>query len=69
MAESKLFQLNFENNNYNVYSTNNINVFGMLSLGHILISDLVVANLFMPSLPDMILLYLAASFLYQSIFA
>ena len=34
----------------------------MLSLGHILISDLVVADLFMHSLPGMILLYLAASF-------
>ena len=69
MAESKLFQLIFENNSYNVYSMNNINVFGMLSLGRILISDLAVADLFMPSLPGMILLYLAASFLYQSIFA
>ena len=36
----------------------------MLGLGRILISDLVVANLFMYSLPVMILLYLAASFFY-----
>ena len=35
-------------------------VFSMLSLGCILISDLVVANFFMP--PGMILLYLATSF-------
>ena len=37
-------------------------VFSMLSLGHILISDLVVTNLFMHSLPSMILVYLAAPF-------
>ena len=36
----------------------------MLDLGHILISDLVVTNLPMYSLPVMILLYLAASFFY-----
>ena len=34
MAESKLVQLNFENNIYSVYS---YNIFSMLSLGHILI--------------------------------
>ena len=34
----------------------------MLSLDHILISDLVVTNLFMHSLPGMIILYLAAPF-------
>ena len=34
-------------------------VFSMLSLGRILISNLVVANLLMYSLPVMILLYLA----------
>ena len=34
----------------------------MLDLGHILISDLVIANLFMHTLPGMILLYLAAPF-------
>ena len=37
-------------------------VFSMLSLGRILISDLVVANLLMYSLLDMILPYLAAPF-------
>ena len=37
-------------------------VFSMLSLGRILISDLVVVNLLMYSLPGMILLYLAALF-------
>ena len=36
----------------------------MLGLGRILISDLVVTNLLMYSLPVMILLYLAASFFY-----
>ena len=40
-------------------------VFSMLSLGRILISNLVVANLLMYSLPGMILLYLAAPFLHQ----
>ena len=43
-------------------------VFSMLSLDHILISDLVVANLLMYSLPSMILLYLAAPFLHQRCF-
>ena len=43
-------------------------VFSMLGLGCILISDLVVANLLMYSLPGMILLYLAALFLYQRCF-
>ena len=46
----------------------NIYVFSMLSLGRILISDLVVANLFMHSLPGMILLYLAASFFTPKVF-
>ena len=36
-------------------------VFSMLNLGRILISNLVVTYLFMHSLPDMILLYLATS--------
>ena len=43
-------------------------VFSMLSLGRILISDLVVANLLMYSLPGMILLYLATPFLHQRCF-
>ena len=34
-------------------------VFNILSLGHILIRDLVVASLFMYSLPSMVLFYLA----------
>ena len=33
MAESKLVQLNFENNSYNVSSSYSIYVFSMLSLG------------------------------------
>ena len=40
-----------------------IYVFCMLSLGHILISDLAIANLFMYSLPGMILFYLTTPFL------
>ena len=51
---------------YNVSSV--VLVFSMLSLGHILISNLVVANLLMYSLPGMILLYLAASFLHRRCF-
>ena len=43
-------------------------VFSMLSLGHILISDLVVANMFMHSLSGMILLYLVAPFLTLKMF-
>ena len=43
-------------------------LFSMLSLGCILISDLVVANLFMHSLPSMIRLYLAAYFLRRRCF-
>ena len=43
-------------------------VFSMLSLGRILISDLVVANLLMYSLPGMILLYLAAPFFTPKVF-
>ena len=43
-------------------------VFSMLSLGRILISDLVVTNLLMYSLPGMILLYLAAPFFTPKVF-
>ena len=43
-------------------------VFSMLSLGRILISNLVVPNLLMYSLPGMILLYLAAPFLHLRCF-
>ena len=42
--------------------------FSMLGLGRILISDLVVTNLLMYSLPVMILLYLAVPFLHQRCF-
>ena len=57
MAESKLVQLNFENNIYSVYSIIFIiYAFSMLSLDCILISDFVVADFFMHSLPGMILL-------------
>ena len=50
---------------YNVFGV--VLVFSMLSLGHILISDLVVANLLMYSLSGMILLFLAAPF-YTKVF-
>ena len=40
----------------------------MLGLGRILISDLVVANLLMYSLPVMILLYLATPFFTLKVF-
>ena len=43
-------------------------VFSMLSLGCILISDLLVANLLMYSLPGMILLYLATPFFTPKVF-
>ena len=54
-------QLNFADNSYyNLFSV--VLVLSMLGFGHILISDLVVANLLMYSLPGMILFYLAAPF-------
>ena len=43
-------------------------VFSMLSLDCILISDLVIANLLMYSLPGMILLYLATPFYTKGVF-
>ena len=43
-------------------------VFSMLSLDCIVISDLVVANLLIYSLPDMILLYLATPFYTEDVF-
>ena len=43
-------------------------VFSMLNLGRILISDLVVANLLMYSLPAVILLYLAVPFFTLKVF-
>ena len=48
-----------------VYS---IYVFSLLSLGCILISDLVVADLFMHSLSGMILLYFATPFFTLKVF-
>ena len=51
---------------YNVFSV--VLVFSMLSLGRIPISDLVVANLLMYSLPGMILLYLATPFFTPKVF-
>ena len=57
--------LKFKNSRYNVSSIVFTYVFSMLSLGRIVISDLVVADLFMNSLSGIILLYLAASFLNQ----
>ena len=52
---------------YNVSSV--VLVFSMLGLGRILISDLVVANLLVYSIPGMILLYLAAPFYTEGVFA
>ena len=43
-------------------------VLSILSLGRILISDLVVANLLMYSLPGMILVYLAVPFFTPKVF-
>ena len=43
-------------------------VFSIIGLGRILISDLVVANLLMYSLPGMILLYLAVPFFTPKVF-
>ena len=62
MAESKLVKLN---NSYSVYSI----IFIIQYAKRILISDLIVANLFMPSLPGMIPLYLATSFYTKGVFA
>ena len=62
--------LKFKNSSFNVFSIVSIFVFSMLSLGCIVISDLVVANPFMHSFSDMILLYLAAPFFYtEGVFA
>ena len=47
---------------YSIYA------FSMLNVGCILISDLVVADFFMHSLPGMILLYLTASFSHRRCF-
>ena len=70
MAESKLagpIKLYLQTiASYNVSSV--VFVFSMLSLGRILISNLVVANLLMYSLPGMILLYLAAPFYTKGVF-
>ena len=68
MAESKLAgPLNFADNScYDLFSV--VFVLSMLGLGRILISDLVVTNLLMYSLPVMILLYLAVSFFTPKVF-
>ena len=62
MAESKLAgPIKLQTTaSYNVFSV--VLVFSMLSLGCIPISDLIIANLLMHSLPGMILLYLATFF-------
>ena len=66
MAESKLAGLKTVAS-YNVSSM--VFMFSMLSLGCILISDLVVTNLFMQSLTGIILFYLATPFYTESVFA
>ena len=64
MAENKLASPELAS--YNVSSL--IFVFSMLSLGRILISDLIVANMFMRSLSGMILLYLATPCFTPNVF-
>ena len=54
--------LKFKNSSFNVSSIVFMYSCNMLSLGCIVISDLVIADLFMYSLSGMILLYLAAPF-------
>ena len=68
MAESKLagpIKL-YRQCYYDLFSV--VFVLSMLGLGRILISDLVVANLLMYSLPVMILLYLAAPFFTPKVY-
>ena len=69
MAENKLVQLNFETS-YNMSNIIHIYAFSMLSHDHILISGLVVADLFMHSLwrHDSTLLGYAFSYT-ESVFA
>ena len=57
-----------QNSSFNVSSMVFMYVLSMLSLGCIVISDLVVVNLFMHSLSGMILLYLAAPFFTVKVF-
>ena len=70
MAESKLAGpiklCRQQLRSYNVFSV--VLVFSVIGLGCILISDLVVVNLLMYSLPGIILLYLATSFFTQKVF-
>ena len=54
---------------YNVSSVVFTYVLDMLSLGHILISYLVATNLFMHSLPGMILFHLAIPFYTEGVVA
>ena len=62
--------LKFKNSSFNMSSSYSIYAFSMLSLGCIVISDLVVTNHFMHSLSGMILLYLAVSLFYtEGVFA
>ena len=57
-----------QNSSFNVSSTVFMYSVAVLSLGRIVISDLVVANLFMHSLSGMILLYLTAPFFTLKVF-
>ena len=59
--------LNFKNSRYNVSSIVFMYSVAMLSLGRIVISDL-VADLFIHSLSDMTLLYLATPFFTLKVF-
>ena len=60
--------LNFKNSKYIVSSVVFTYVFSMLNLGHIVISDVVVADLFMDAFSGMILLYLATPFFTLKVF-
>ena len=68
MAESRLASPIIAVDSYNVSSVVFIYILLWLSLGSILILDLVVANLFMHSLPGIILLYLTAPFFIPKVF-
>ena len=66
--QSALFP-NSPNLQFAKYTMYMVFVSSMLSLGRILISDLVITNLFMYSLPGMLLLHLTTPFYTKGIFA
>ena len=68
MAESKLQRTWCNQTLQTIAGYDVFSVVLVLSLGQILISELVVTNLLMYSLPGMILLYLAVPFLHRRCF-